>query len=184
MPYEITSNFSTFAEPATTTPDDCSTPVAPFSFQRWVPSVMPYENDTDFAIFTDASGYVYNFRTYEQGENTSESLMWGFSVNTNNPNATIDDSAMVENFSWDWYLELSMCFDSSTSSVIVQPIINEGLDRNDPTYITIGNVDISDYPTGFNYFRDYANNWENWSDYESGFGFLLESYTPWYNPTI
>lgn len=157
-----------------------------FIFKQWVPSVLPYENDVDFPIFTDASGYVYNIQTYETGIGNSDTNLFGFSINTNNPNATIDNSNMNENYADLWYLELSILFNSATSEVIVQPIINQGADFYIPTYITIGNVDISDIPTGFNYFRDYANNWPDWADYEDPnfkFKYLLQDYGSWYNPT-
>ena len=183
MPYEINNNkaiqninndLDALSDPSPAPPS--------FTFQRWVPSRVPYVSGVDYPIFTDSAGYVYNFQLYEYGQGNSNTHMFGFTINSNNPNMTIDDSNHNENFAYDWYAELSIVFDSSTQTVTVQPIITEGTPT--PTYIIIQNVNITSTPTGFNYFIDEPINANEWSDYESGFGFILENYTPWYNPTI
>jgi hypothetical protein len=172
MPYEITSNFSTFAEPATATPDDCSTPVS-FSLYGYtgieLQNILPKSNfyNNPQHLF-DVGGHSYYVTPLDvNGDNT----VINFSITSTNPSMSVDYSNSIDIATSSYYFETLIAFDSANSRVIVEPV---DLISANYSYIVINNVNITETPQNITLYQSIPGyQYDEWIEYE-GLGFQID----------
>jgi hypothetical protein len=173
MPYEITSNFSTFAEPATTTPDDCTTPV-PFSLYGYtgiaLQNILPKSTfyATSHTLFS-VGGHTYTIQPVDVNGNNSEI---NFTITSTNPSMSVDYSNSNDVLTFNYYFEHLLSFDSANNRVIVEVV-----DLISPTYsyIVINNVNINATPTDIDLYEAVPPyQYDEWIEYE-GSGFQIDN---------